>query len=321
MSSSKRVLTARASLQDILLALGRVGWGPMQGREWGASRAILEMLSLMMREQRADFDACLITTATQLSDRTGYSVRHVRRCLQWMEDAHVIEWKRGGIDKGKPCASVIRVVKKTLVEWVRAWRARHDAKVAERNRATAARIDRYRLNRIRPRAPKEVHADMMAGLTPLQGRAGNRSALPRGFVTPNPKTKVAKSREIMAQIKARTREKLNMLPPEYLPMVCSHGKAKPRKCNQCQFIGLQKFQADEKERQRLAEERRAKARAFKEKQRKDREAFENADRARRWGLLVAYVKEHYPRVDTSSYAEVTRVATADPQANWILVNG
>ena len=112
-----------------------------------------------------------------------------------------------------------------------------------------------------------------------------------------------------------------MLPPEYLPMVCTHGKAKPRKCNQCQFIGLQKLQADEKERQRLDEERRAKARAFKEKQRKEREASENADRARRWGLLVNYVKEHYPRVDISSYAEVTRVATADPQANWILVNG
>ena len=321
MSSSKRVLTAHASLQDIILALGRVGWGPMQGREWGASRAILEMLSLMMREQRADFDACLITTATQLSDRTGYSVRHVRRCLQWMEDARVIEWKRGGIDKGKPCASVIRVVKKTLVEWVHAWRARHDAKVAERNRATAARIERYRLNRIRPRAPKEVHADMMAGLAPLQGRAGNRSALPRGFVTPNPKTKVAKSREIIARIKAKTRKKMETLPDGYLPLVCSHGKPEPRTCNQCRFIGLQKFQTDEKERQRREEERRAKARALKEKQSKEREASETAENARRWGLVVNYVKQHYPHVDTGSYAEVTRIATTDPRANWLLIHG
>lgn len=321
MNSSKRVLTARASLQDILLALGRVGWGPMQGREWGASRAILEMLSLMMREQRADFDACLITTATQLSDRTGYSVRHVRRCLQWMEDAHVIEWKRGGIDKGKPCASVIRVVKKTLVEWVHAWRARHDAKVAERNRATAARIERYRLNRIRPRTPKAVHADMMAGLAPLKGRAGNRSALPRGFVTPNPKAKLTKSRELIARIKAKTRKKMEMLPDSYLPLVCSHGKPDSSTCNQCRFVGLQKFQADEKERQRREEERRAKARALKEKQRKEREDSENNENARRWGLLVNYVKQHYPHVDTASYAEVTRVATNDPQANWLLIHG
>lgn len=153
---SRGGINAGQSLQDILLALGRVNWGPLRGRAWAYRRMVLQTLALMMREQKADYMACLVTTAPQLADRIGSCEKTVRNCLQDLEDLQVIEWRRGGIWDGKPMPSVLRVNKWKLVDWVKAWRPRNDKRLAKRRAETLARLAQVHHKRMR--APQRVGA-------------------------------------------------------------------------------------------------------------------------------------------------------------------
>ena len=161
-------LNAGMSVTSILAALSRVGWGPLRGREFAASRAILDTLSLIAHDSRTDLTAVIQTTARQLAKRAGYSLRHTSRCLQWLEDAGVIVWNRGGIRAGSPTVGFIKIVKRTLVDWALAFRRASDAEDRRRNAETRARLQFYRVRRntARPIPPYGMRGRLTPPLTP-----------------------------------------------------------------------------------------------------------------------------------------------------------
>ena len=62
-------LNAGMGLTSILAALSRVGWGPLRGREFAASRAVLDTLALLAHDTKSDLSAVIQTTAR--SSRSG----------------------------------------------------------------------------------------------------------------------------------------------------------------------------------------------------------------------------------------------------------
>ncbi|PEY46799.1 hypothetical protein CN359_30815, partial [Bacillus thuringiensis] len=54
---ARGVLNAGMSLTSILASLSRIGWGPLRGREFAASRAILDTLVILAHDTRADLTA------------------------------------------------------------------------------------------------------------------------------------------------------------------------------------------------------------------------------------------------------------------------
>ena len=173
-------LNAGMGLTSILAALSRVGWGPLRGREFAASRAVLDTLALLAHDTKSDLSAVIQTTARQLAKRAGYSLKHTSRCLQWLEDAGVIEWHRGGIRTGAPTPGVVKIIKRTLVNWVLSFRSASDAEDRARNAATRARLQFYRIrrNNQRPAALADSHVDMSSPLPSLQ-EEGASDAAPR----------------------------------------------------------------------------------------------------------------------------------------------
>ena len=234
---------AGMSVTQLLAALARVGWGPMRGREFAASRAILDTLALAMSSVREDLTAAIRITARQLAKRADYSLRHTSRCLQWMEDAGVIEWWRGGIRQGAPTVGLIRIVKAKLVDWVTAFRSASDAEDARRNAETRLRLQRYRVfrNTSRPRS-RPAHVDMSSPFPSLRDE-GASDAAPRPSrrtVIPSSKT----NKEITMS---------NVPDPEFMPLVCGHGAAAPRWCNACRNEGWQRQQAAARKEEEIAQ--------------------------------------------------------------------
>ena len=274
---------AGMSVTQLLAALARVGWGPMRGREFAASRAILDTLALAMSQAREDLTAAIRITARQLAKRADYSLRHTSRCLQWMEDAGVIEWWRGGIRQGAPTVGLIRIVKAKLVDWVTAFRSASDAEDARRNAETRLRLQRYRVfrNTQRPRS-RPAHVDMSSPFPSLRDE-GASDAAPRPSrrtVIPSSKT----NKEIMMS---------NVPDPEFMPLVCGHGADAPRWCNACRNEGWQRQQAAARALERVEQERAAEAARKEELARQLPTPFEEYMRAtypdatpRQWGRLA-----------------------------------
>lgn len=273
-------------LSRLLAALARVGWGPMRGRAMAASRAILDTLALAARDVRADLTATIQVTARQLAKLAGYSLRHTSRCLQWMEDAGVIEWVRGGIKRvdGRPAPTVgvIRVVKRVVADWVLSFRAASDAEDRARNAATRARLEHYRVWRNRSH-PKTVaaHVDMSSPHPSLRDE-GAPDAAPR----PSRRTVIpSKTKE--------TTMNSNLPDPEFMPLVCGHGADAPRWCNACRNEGWQRQQAAARALERVERERAAEAARKEELARQLPTPFEEYMRAaypdatpRQWGRLA-----------------------------------
>lgn len=261
---SRGGINAGQSLQDILLALGRVNWGPLRGRAWAYRRMVLQTLALMMREQKADYMACLVTTAPQLADRIGSCEKTVRNCLQDLEDLQVIEWRRGGIWDGKPMPSVLRVNKWKLVDWVKAWRPRNDKRLVKRRAETLARLAQVHHKRMR--APQRVgaHAEPNTSLSSHRKSTPFERACALG-VSASPKPaeglkEVLDIRKLLAPMRKQMRIDLkrkaiqrekdpNAMQPKdpayyyYLPAECSHHKDSPRVCNFCRHKASRKFTA------------------------------------------------------------------------------
>ena len=289
---ARGVLNAGQSLTSILAALSRVGWGPLRGREFAASRAVLDTLAILAHDTRADLSAVVQTTARQLAKRAGYSLRHTSRCLQWLEDAGVIEWHRGGIRMGAPTVGVIKVVKRTLVDWALAFRRASDAEDRARNAATRARIQLYRLRRntARPK-PLETHVDMS---TP------HPSLRDEGAATASPRSSRKKN------VSPRKEEETDM--PKYRPTYmtylateCKHGEPVSDRCNRCRYEAIMR-------QQQVAEAERAAA----ERRRKEQEEAENQDPEFTWPpAFVAYMHATYPDAHYRSWA---RLMITDPKA-------
>ncbi len=233
---ARGVLNAGQSLTSILAALSRVGWGPLRGREFAASRAVLDTLAILAHDTRADLSAVVQTTARQLAKRAGYSLRHTSRCLQWLEDAGVLEWHRGGIRMGAPTVGVIKVVKRTLVDWTLAFRRASDAEDRRRNAATRARIQLYRLRRNagRPK-PLEAHVDMTSPLPSFQEEGAAKAApQPSGGSTIPTTTTNRKALDVT-----------NYSPSymTYLATECAHGSASSDRCNRCKYEAIMRQQS------------------------------------------------------------------------------
>ena len=293
---ARGVLNAGQSLTSILAALSRVGWGPLRGREFAASRAVLDTLALLAHDTRADLAAVVQTTARQLAKRAGYSLRHTSRCLQWLEDAGVIEWHRGGIRMGAPTVGVIKIVKRVLVDWTLAFRRASDAEDRRRNAATRARIQLYRLRRnaARPK-PLTAHVDISTPHPSLRDE-GAGTAAPRS------------SRKKI--VSPRKEEGTNM--PKYRPTYmtylateCKHGEPSSDRCNRCRYEAIMR-------QQQAAEAERAAA----ERRRKEEQEDQASSTLDPWPpAFVKYMKATYPDAHYRSWARLT---LKDPTAKELL---
>lgn len=289
---ARGVLNAGMSFTSILAALSRIGWGPLRGREFAASRAILDTLALLAHDTRADLAATVQTTARQLAKRAGYSLRHTSRCLQWLEDAGVIEWHRGGIRMGTPTVGVIKVMKRVLVDWTLAFRRASDAEDRARNAATRARIQLYRLRRntARPK-PLEAHVDMSTPHPSLRDE-GAATASPRSSRKKNAPPRKEESTDM---------PKYRPTYMTYLATECKHGEPSSDRCNRCRYEAIMR-------QQQVADAERAAA----ERRRKEQEEAENQEPEFTWPpAFVAYMRSTYPDAHYRSWA---RLMITDPKA-------
>lgn len=282
---ARGILNARMSFTSILAALSRIGWGPLRGREFAASRAILDTLALLAHDTRADLSATVQTTARQLAKRAGYSLRHTSRCLQWLEDAGVIEWHRGGIRMGAPTVGVIKIVKKTLVDWALAFRRASDAEDRARNAATRARIQLYRLRRnsARPKPVGAAHVDMSAPLPSLRDE-GAASASPRSS-----REEVNSARKDIENMKYKPTYMT------YLATECAHGAQSSDRCNRCRYEAIMR-------QQQVADAEKAAA----QRRRKDDEDAQRGATGDAWPpAFVEYMRASYPDAEPRQWARLT----------------
>ena len=285
---------AGMDITRIMAALSRIGWGPIRGCEFAASRAILTALVHAMEDQRSTVTASAKITAAQLAKRASVSLRHTRRCLQWLEDAGVIEWWRGGIRNGAPTVGLMRIVKTKLVEWILAFRSASDAEDRKRNQETRLRIQRYRLHRNnqRPKAWGLAHEDMKTPSS-LQ-EEGARSATPRLRKTFNSATtKKAKEKTNMSMMTLDLKKTATLPPEEFMPLVCGHGSSAPRFCNPCRHEGWTKKQ----EADRIADKEAARKRA-------EQRTREEADEEAKGSAFAEYMRATYPTARRSEWSDL-----------------
>ena len=139
-------LNPRAPLPSLLRSLARAGWGQLgTGRDTQRLRTTLQALSMVLPDKSAQGQ----TTAYQLAEAGGCSDKTIRRALAELEDLEIIEIVRGGIIKGKPAPSFIKVVKTKLVELIRSAR-----NLARRARAAHRERTDERLSKLDNDAPK-----------------------------------------------------------------------------------------------------------------------------------------------------------------------
>ena len=281
---ARGVLNAGMSFTSILAALSRIGWGPLRGREFAASRAILDTLALVAHDTRSDLSAVVQVAARQLAKRAGYSLRHTSRCLQWLEDAGVIEWHRGGIRMGAPTVGVIKVIKRTLVDWALAFRRASDAEDRARNAATRARIQLYRLRRnsARPKPVDAAHVDMSAPLPSLRDEGAAEA-------TPRP------SREEIDSTQKEPDMKYRPTYMTYLATECAHGAPSSDRCNRCRYEAIMR-------QQQVAEAEKAAA----ARRRKDDEKAQRGATGASWPpAFVEYMRAEYPDAEPRQWARLT----------------
>ena len=281
---ARGVLNAGMSFTSILAALSRIGWGPLRGREFAASRAILDTLALVAHDTRSDLSAVVQVTARQLAKRAGYSLRHTSRCLQWLEDTGVIEWHRGGIRMGAPTVGVIKVIKRTLVDWALAFRRASDAEDRARNAATRARIQLYRLRRnsARPKPVDAAHVDMSAPLPSLRDEGAAEA-------TPRP------SREEIDSTQKEPDMKYRPTYMTYLATECAHGAPSSDRCNRCRYEAIMR-------QQQVAEAEKAAA----ARRRKDDEKAQRGATGASWPpAFVEYMRAEYPDAAPRQWARLT----------------
>lgn len=279
-------LNAGMGLTSILAALSRVGWGPLRGREFAASRAVLDTLALLAHDTKSDLSAVIQTTARQLAKRAGYSLKHTSRCLQWLEDAGVIEWHRGGIRTGAPTPGVVKIIKRTLVNWVLSFRSASDAEDRARNAATRARLQFYRIrrNNQRPAALADSHVDMNSPLPSLRDEGASHAA-PRS------------TRKEIHSATGKGIESMKYKPTymTYLAAECAHGTQSSDRCNQCRYEAIMR-------QQQVAEDEKAAA----ERRRKDDEETQRGATGDAWPpAFVEYMRTSYPDAEPRQWARLT----------------
>lgn len=158
----------------LLTSLQRAGWGDLAGREWQGVRTTLHALVARLPYGSGQG----FTTVEQVAASAGLSRRWVARCMDLLEQLGVIEWTRGGVYKGEPRPSWVRIVKRTLIDLIKA--ARPLRTLAEREHAatTRARISHLRWVKGRPR--RSAHVALSASPHTPRGEASTPSLAPAG---------------------------------------------------------------------------------------------------------------------------------------------
>lgn len=121
-------------------------------------------------------------TRDQVCDRMGYrDGPHVGRLLHELEAAGLIDWTRGGIDRGRHVAGFFRICKDRLAALVNAAREPHRRKVQEARAATRCRLARFRHARLMSRMPRVLveFARLGTGENPNVQCGENPHLLPR----------------------------------------------------------------------------------------------------------------------------------------------
>lgn len=157
-------LSPMAPVPSLMTSLAKAGWGDLAGRELQGIRTTLNALVAQLPHRSGEG----ITTAEQVAQAAGLSVRWVRRCLHYLEDLGLVIWRRGGVRSGEPAPSHFRIVKKVLVDLVRAARPVKEAADAARRAATKARLATLRRLYVGPQARKRrsAHAELDASPRP-----------------------------------------------------------------------------------------------------------------------------------------------------------
>lgn len=166
--------TAYWPMTSLLRSLARAGWGDLDGAKARGQRNVLRALA----DQLPDGSAEGLTTAHQLADASGYSVRWVEQCLRELEARGLIVWHRGGVHYRKPRPSLIRVVKARLVDLILSARPELAARVAARAERTTARLAKLAraFVRVKPGKYRRVSPELAAAPSHLKGGTGARRA-------------------------------------------------------------------------------------------------------------------------------------------------
>lgn len=170
--SASRLPSPRAAVPQLLTSLAKAGWGDLAGREWQGVRTTLQALMNQLPFRSGEG----ITTAEQVAQAAGLSVRWVRRCLHVLEDLGLIIWHRGGVVSGQPAPSHFRIVKTVLVDLIRAARPLKDLADAARRTATKARLAALRRLYVGPQARKRRSAHAELDASPLPSGEGTGGA-------------------------------------------------------------------------------------------------------------------------------------------------
>lgn len=179
------------SVPVLVRMLARAEWGPMAGPQLRGVRATLRALADALADLKADYKGYGIVTAQQVANRSGYTIRWTRECLQFLEDAGLLQWERGGVIDGEPRPGYMRIVKAHLAEFVNLARPLHDEADKRRRDETTRRLRRLWSRRVPgKRSSRSDHAEVTAALPPLRGRGEGAT---RPIPTHNPTNTVHQS--------------------------------------------------------------------------------------------------------------------------------
>lgn len=166
-------LTAGTPLDVLTVRLQRADWGDLGTPTLRGLARVLDALATTLDPRTGAGKV----TAQQLAGKTCYTERWVRRCLGLLEELEIIEWQRGGIVRGKPVPSWIRVSKSVLVDLIHIARAQQSERRSEQAAETRRRVARLRTSYTRP---ARLPTDRKAGRS---GRGRPHAELPTALLS------------------------------------------------------------------------------------------------------------------------------------------
>lgn len=151
-------------------SLRSAGWGVLSGHEFQGVRTTLISLTDFLH----DYSGRGWATAWQISTHSGLSERWTRRCLQILEQMHIIKWNRGGIVAGRTMPSLFSLNKKYLCELIKYARVLKDKSKEQYNKKLVARLNTIRNSYLKSKTPvsnEQLHAELCASHSLVKKRS------------------------------------------------------------------------------------------------------------------------------------------------------
>jgi hypothetical protein len=165
-------LQAGAPSTVLFRSLEDAGWGDLAGAELRGVRAVLGALVRALPPG----SAAGVATAEQVASTAGYSEKWTRRCLHFLEDLELIDWRRGGVVDGRPQPSHFRIDKTLLLALVHTARRIRTEALAELRARTTARLNGLKMRYVKSKrwqTRRSVHAE--PGCSPSPNGEGPRA--------------------------------------------------------------------------------------------------------------------------------------------------